>query len=74
MTCPRCKREVQEWPLKRGDRCAPADWVYCIRPREAVVERVVREVIDLLAQSRSTFRSKQIERARRLLENLLEKN
>jgi len=71
MICPRCKREVHSWPLDRGDRCAPKDWVHCIRPTSAVVERTVREVIDLLSQSRHAFRSKQIERARRLLEYLL---
>jgi hypothetical protein len=35
------------------------------------VDVKVREVIDLLAQTRNTFRSKQIERARKLLEELL---
>ena len=33
--------------------------------------RVIREVIDLLSQSRHAFRSKQVERARKLLEELL---
>ena len=31
MTCPRCKREIHPWPLVRGGRCSPRDWVYCIR-------------------------------------------
>lgn len=34
-------------------------------------ERVIAEVIDLLSASRHTFKSKQIERARHLLEELL---
>lgn len=34
--------------------------------------RVVREVIDLIAQTRDTFRSKQLARSRELLEGLLE--
>lgn len=38
---------------------------------EADVEKTIREVIDLLAATRHTFRSKQIERARELLEQLL---
>lgn len=31
MTCPKCNREVNPWPLERGSRCSPEDWVYCIR-------------------------------------------
>jgi len=31
MTCPRCKREVRPWSLRRGAKCSPKDWVYCIR-------------------------------------------
>lgn len=35
MTCERCGREMRPWPLKRGDRCSPKDWVACIRqPKE----------------------------------------
>lgn len=31
-SCTRCGRVLAHWPLERGDRCAPRDWVYCIRP------------------------------------------
>ena len=34
-------------------------------------EKKLLEVVDLLRQSRNTFRSKQIERARKILEELL---
>jgi hypothetical protein len=40
-------------------------------PLPAAAARVIREVVDLLSQSRHTFKSKQIERARQLLESLL---
>jgi hypothetical protein len=34
-TCPVCKRPKGEpWPLDRGPRCSPKDWVLCIRPWE----------------------------------------
>lgn len=29
--CDKCGREVKPWPLERGNRCSPKDWVYCIR-------------------------------------------
>ncbi len=32
VVCPRCKREIDPWPLQRGDRCSPKHWKYCIRP------------------------------------------
>jgi hypothetical protein len=31
MTCPRCKREVDPWPLARADVCSPKGWLHCIR-------------------------------------------
>ena len=31
VTCPRCKRRAVGWPVLRGDRCSPRDWVDCIR-------------------------------------------
>lgn len=31
MLCPRCKREMVGWPLKRADVCSPKYWVSCIR-------------------------------------------
>lgn len=31
--CGRCGREAKPWPLDRGrPKCAPKDWVHCIRP------------------------------------------
>lgn len=35
--CPRCDREAVGWPLERGDRCSPRDWVYCIRQPELIL-------------------------------------
>ena len=29
--CDKCGRSVRPWPLKRGARCSPVDWAYCIR-------------------------------------------
>lgn len=29
VTCPRCKREIDPWPLKHRS-CAPKHWVKCI--------------------------------------------
>lgn len=29
--CRRCHREAHGWPLNRGDRCSPRNWVHCIR-------------------------------------------
>lgn len=45
--------------------------LYTIARPEAEWQATVREVVDLLAQSKHTFRSKQIERARQLLDSLL---
>ena len=42
MTCPRCKREVRPWLLKRADVCAPKDWVVCIRQYEDIVKAATR--------------------------------
>lgn len=48
MKCDKCGRQVNPWPLKRGSRCSPEDWFYCIRndgkyrfsrPRDEDVER-----------------------------------
>jgi hypothetical protein len=36
LICPRCRREVRPWPIKRYDVCAPKDWIYCIRTYPAV--------------------------------------
>lgn len=29
--CPRCKRAVRPWPLRRADVCSPPGWSLCIR-------------------------------------------
>ena len=31
LICPKCKREVNAWPLRRGAICSPPTWVRCIR-------------------------------------------
>lgn len=36
--CPRCKRPVTGWLLKRADVCSPKDWATCIRQPEAVMK------------------------------------
>jgi hypothetical protein len=37
--CSKCGRELREWPLDRGAKCAPKDWVYCIRQEEKLTDR-----------------------------------
>jgi hypothetical protein len=41
--CPRCGREAKGWPLKRGDRCSPSDWVSCIRDPDLIRQAVPEE-------------------------------
>jgi hypothetical protein len=56
--------------LDRGDLPGPED-VRFLAERCDAADKRIREVIDLLAQTRNTFRSKQVERARKILEELL---
>jgi len=56
--------------LQRNDPPAPEDVRSLVEHCDRT-ERKLLEVVDLLRQSRNTFRSKQIERARKILEELL---
>ena len=56
--------------LDRSEPPAPDDVRFLVDYCDLTEKRIL-EVVDLLRQSRNTFRSKQIERARKLLEELL---
>jgi hypothetical protein len=56
--------------LQRNDPLAPEDVRSLVEHCDRT-ERKLLEVVDLLRQSRNTFRSKQIERARKILEEIL---
>jgi hypothetical protein len=56
--------------LERNDPPAPEDVRFLVEHCDRT-ERKLLEAVDLLRQSRNTFRSKQIERARKILEDLL---
>lgn len=63
-------------PLPAGEGCTVRATYNPMGSRQIVTEEcehigVIREVSDLLSQTRHTFRSKQIERARKLLESVL---
>jgi hypothetical protein len=45
MICPRCKRLLEPWPLKRNDMCAPKDWKVCIRTVENVRAQERRQAV-----------------------------
>jgi len=42
MICPRCKREVVPWPLKRADVCSEKRAWVCIRQFEDVAADIAR--------------------------------
>jgi hypothetical protein len=63
------KTRLQE-QLQGNDPPAPEDVRSLVEHCDRT-ERKLLEVVDLLRQSRNTFRSKQIERARKILEELL---
>jgi hypothetical protein len=56
--------------LERNEAPTPDDIAFLVKHCEGT-EKKLLEVIDLLSQSRNTFRSKQIERARKILEELI---
>ena len=56
--------------LQSNVQPAPEDIKFLVEHCDRT-ERRLLEVVDLLRQSRNTFRSKQIERARKILEELL---
>jgi hypothetical protein len=46
LICPRCKRTVDQWPLKRGDVCAPKSWSVCIRTFDNVAADIQKRKPD----------------------------
>jgi len=56
--------------LDRNEPPAPDDVRFVVEYWERTDKRLL-EVVDLLRQSRNAFRSKQIERARKILEEIL---
>lgn len=71
---------LEQWLMRALDRVDPTDDALAVRLVDALVllprpgssdVSVIREVHDLLSQTRHTFKSKQVERARKLLEPLI---
>jgi len=56
--------------LRTNVQPAPEDIEFLVEHCDRTKKKLL-EVVDLLRQSRNTFRSKQIERARKILEELL---
>jgi len=43
--CPRCRRPVKPWPLRRADICSPDDWAVCIRHWPDIAEAEGRLIV-----------------------------
>ena len=50
LICPRCKREVVGWPLRRSDNCSPKHWVTCIRNLMTVISDAEKRGINVVIE------------------------